>query len=88
MSDYSKKNKLDIGYRALSRMECPCCGKYIIPRMISYEGVVIRTACPFCVHTIWRFTPSSKAVLINRLFAFLVIGGLSLPFILGLFGWR
>lgn len=79
----------DIGgrgsYRKLDRMECPECGKLIIPRMISYQGVVMRTACPFCVHTIWRFTPSRRAIWINRIVWWGLSGALAMPFLMAIF---
>ena len=84
-SHYKNKEIDKSNYRALSKMECPSCGKYIIPRMISYEGVVIRTACPFCVHTIWRFTPSKVNIWINRIFWWGLMGALAMPFVLGVF---
>lgn len=85
---YEKRKTDNPSFLALSRMECPNCGKYIIPRMISYEGVVMRTACPFCVHTIWRFTPSRRNIWINRIFWWGLSGGLAMPFLLAIFDSR
>ena len=43
----------------LSRMECPGCGRMMIPRVISYYGAAANTVCPFCVKVIWR-APKDK----------------------------
>lgn len=45
--------------RWMSRMECPGCGRMMIPRVISYYGAAANTVCPFCVKVIWR-APKDK----------------------------
>ena len=56
-------------YRPLSKMECPQCDRLIIPRVVSYQGCVIRTVCPFCAETIWKLKPSWLGTWFMRIFS-------------------
>ena len=41
--------------RGDEREECERCGKKMIPRLITYQGEVQRSVCPFCGETHRRF---------------------------------
>lgn len=38
------------------RINCPHCAKEIVPRIITYQGEVERTVCPFCGGTVRDFS--------------------------------
>lgn len=45
--NYSKNDDREI---------CPGCGKKIVPRLITYQGSIQRSVCPYCATEIKRFT--------------------------------
>ena len=42
--------------RSDDRVNCPCCGKKIVPRMITYRGNPQKSVCPFCAATVKEFS--------------------------------
>lgn len=40
------------------RINCPSCGKKIVPRMITYQGRPERSVCPYCAATVKTFSNS------------------------------
>lgn len=38
------------------RINCPECGKKIVPRMITYNGSPSKSVCPYCATTIKEFS--------------------------------
>lgn len=47
------------GRRGDDRVECTSCGRKMVPRIITYQGVVDRSVCPFCTETYVSFVSSS-----------------------------
>ena len=43
------------GRRADDRVTCGYCGRKMVPRIISYQGRVERSVCPFCAETYCSF---------------------------------
>ncbi len=41
------------------RINCPSCGKKIVPRMITYYGEPSYSVCPYCAATVARFRESN-----------------------------
>jgi cold shock protein len=39
------------------RVQCQGCGRRMVPRLITYQGSICRTVCPFCTETYEDFTP-------------------------------
>lgn len=39
------------------RVLCQGCGRRMVPRLITYQGDIHRTVCPFCTETYEDFTP-------------------------------
>jgi cold shock protein len=39
------------------RVQCRTCGRRMVPRLITYQGYIQRTVCPFCTETYEDFTP-------------------------------
>lgn len=38
------------------RINCPSCGKKIVPRMITYRGDPAKSVCPYCATTVKKFS--------------------------------
>lgn len=38
------------------RINCPSCGKKIVPRMITYRGEPEKSVCPYCAATVKKFS--------------------------------
>lgn len=38
------------------RINCPSCGKKIVPRMITYRGKPEKSVCPYCAATVRQFS--------------------------------
>jgi cold shock CspA family protein len=51
----SKSTTKDNG-RSDDRINCPGCGKKIVPRMITYRGEAQKSICPFCAETVKEFS--------------------------------
>lgn len=47
------------GRRRDDRVKCGSCGRAMVPRIISYQGQVERSVCPFCAETYCDFLASS-----------------------------
>jgi cold shock CspA family protein len=43
------------GRRGDDRVKCGYCGKKMVPRILSYQGQVDRSVCPFCAETYCDF---------------------------------
>lgn len=56
------------GRRVDDRVTCGYCGRKMVPRIISYQGQVERTVCPFCTETYCSFSPSRWAWVVLALF--------------------
>ncbi|MBS4052569.1 MAG: hypothetical protein KGZ69_15415 [Methylomonas sp.] len=41
--------------RYISTVECNCCQRFMVPRVISYYGRFLRSVCPFCGATFMKF---------------------------------
>lgn len=41
--------------RYISTVECRCCLRFMVPRIISYYGRPLRSVCPFCGATFMKF---------------------------------
>ena len=67
-SNISRGNNMDSW--KLSRMECPGCGRMMIPRVISYYGAAANTVCPFCVKVIWRAPKDKVTAFVEKLLIF------------------
>ena len=39
------------------RVCCGSCGRRMVPWMVTYQGEILRTVCPFCTETHQDFTP-------------------------------
>lgn len=46
------------------RVFCRCCGRHMVPRLITYRGDVLRTVCPFCAGTYADFTPEFPRIVL------------------------
>ncbi len=46
------------------RVLCKSCGRRMVPRLITYQGDIQRTVCPFCTETYEDFTPELPRVLL------------------------
>ncbi len=73
------------------RVICPTCGKRMVPRLITYQGIVERTVCPFCAQTYQDFTPPEGPSFLRRL-VIVVIGSwfavrIVLPLMIWLGNW-
>lgn len=42
--------------RTDDRINCPNCGKKIVPRMITYRGSPTKSVCPYCATTVKKFS--------------------------------
>lgn len=49
-------------YRSDDRVKCSCCGRKMVPRLISYQGQVERSVCPFCAETYCDFLVPSTSL--------------------------
>ncbi|WP_129779430.1 cold shock domain-containing protein [Peristeroidobacter soli] len=50
------------GRRSDDRVKCGNCGRKMVPRIISYQGQVERSVCPFCAETYCDFLPPSTSI--------------------------
>lgn len=50
ISRVEKKERQD------DRINCPSCGKKIVPRMITYRGEPEKSVCPYCAATVKEFS--------------------------------
>ena len=78
----TRNNVIERDNRPLSKMECPGCGRLIIPRMIYYQGAILRTVCPFCVESIWERPTNKLNLWLVRLFLASPVLVMILPFLL------
>jgi cold shock protein len=46
------------------RVICRGCGRRMVPRLITYQGNICRTVCPFCTEIYEDFTPRVPGVIV------------------------
>jgi cold shock protein len=60
----SERVKWDAARARDDRVPCRGCGRRMVPRLITYQGSICRTVCPFCTETYEDFTPSFPRVVL------------------------
>ena len=55
------------------RINCPSCGKKIVPRMITYRGNPEKSVCPYCAATIKTFGSNPLGLIVVVIIIILVI---------------
>lgn len=67
--------------RSDDRVKCGHCGKKMVPRILSYQGQVERSVCPFCGGTYRHFLAPATS-----LWRWMVIGGFALFLVVACLG--
>lgn len=58
------------------RVSCGSCGRRMVPRIVTYQGEILRTVCPFRTEIHQDFTPEFPSVIIWMSVVCVVLYGL------------
>jgi cold shock CspA family protein len=69
----TSKNRTQKNIKSDDRIDCPDCGKKIVPRMITYHGKPEKSVCPYCAATVKTFGSNDLSGLIFVVVCFIAI---------------